>query len=117
VEFLKISPIQYAHVFTFSPRPGTVAAVNKNFISEPEKIYRSKFLREISREKRSKFYAANIGQVVDVLFEDRQDDKFPGYSENYIKVVTDWPQNITNQIKKVKIIANNKTYVTGKLVF
>ncbi|MDR2735748.1 MAG: tRNA (N(6)-L-threonylcarbamoyladenosine(37)-C(2))-methylthiotransferase MtaB [Puniceicoccales bacterium] len=117
VNFLKTSPIQYAHIFTFSPRPGTPAAASKDFITEQEKIYRSKFLRQISRDKRSEFYDHNVGQIVDVLFEDEHQGKFPGYSENYIKVVTDCAQNISNQIRKVKIVKNEQTHVLGKLIF
>ncbi|MDR1458208.1 MAG: MiaB/RimO family radical SAM methylthiotransferase [Puniceicoccales bacterium] len=117
VEFLKTSPIQYAHVFTFSPRPGTPAAISQSFVSEQEKLGRSKFLRQISREKKSEFYNSNIGQIVDVLFEDRQNGKFPGYTENYIKVLTDCPENITNQIRRVKVVKNEQTHVIGELIF
>jgi threonylcarbamoyladenosine tRNA methylthiotransferase MtaB len=117
VEFLKTSPVQYAHVFSFSPRPGTVAATSKSFVPEQEKLGRSKFLRQISREKRNEFYENNVGKVTDVLFEDKYEEKFPGYTENYIKVITNCSENITNQIRKVKIVKNEQTHVTGKLIF
>ncbi|MDR0351781.1 MAG: MiaB/RimO family radical SAM methylthiotransferase [Puniceicoccales bacterium] len=117
VEFLKTSPIQYAHVFTFSPRPGTAAATSQSFVAEQEKLRRSKFLRQVSLEKRNKFYNDNLGKVVDVLFEDRQGEKFPGYTENYIKVMAKCSENVTNQIKSVKIVKNEQTHVEGELIF
>ncbi len=47
--------LSYAHVFRFSPRPGTAAACMTNTVPEPEKTTRSAILRDLVGKSRSHF--------------------------------------------------------------
>ena len=67
--FLKDSEISYLHVFTYSERPNTEAAVMKSSVSPEIRYKRSKILRTLSIKKRRAFYESQIGNILTVLFE------------------------------------------------
>jgi len=49
-------PLTYAHVFPFSPRPGTVAAHMGGQVPEPIRRHRAKLLRTLAETKRRQFW-------------------------------------------------------------
>jgi len=59
------------HVFPYSPREGTQAAMMPNQIPTTEKERRVAHLMQLADRLRAKFAAAQIGQTVQVLFETR----------------------------------------------
>ena len=60
------------HVFPFSERNNTLAVELKNKITQKEKNRRVQILRELSNKKKQEFYKANIGRIVEVLFEENE---------------------------------------------
>lgn len=116
VDFLEKSPLQYAHVFSYSRRPGTVADLSKDFVP-PEVINRrSQQLRALSTQKRHQFFERYIGKTMDVLFEDREPSGFPGLTENYIKVwVPDPGQDLTNQLHRVVLKRISDNGIVGEI--
>jgi len=62
-------PINYFHVFSYSPRPGTAAADFTNHVSPDEKKRRSKKLRKLSRRKRNEFIRSQVGVEHEVLIQ------------------------------------------------
>ena len=103
-QLLEELPLNYAHVFSFSPRKGTQAASLPHRV-HPETIkQRSQILRTLSAQKRQQFYAAYLGKTVSVLFE-RQEKHglFTGYTDNYIKVGVQTDELLSNSFHNVRI--------------
>lgn len=64
--------LDYAHVFTFSPRPGTAAAVMDGQIPPGERQRRNTALRAITDENWRQFTAGLVGRSTDVVIHRRQ---------------------------------------------
>ena len=96
------------HVFQYSPRKGTRAAVMPNQIDGKLKEQRSKILIELSNENQKMYNEQLVGKEVEVLFEDKEieDGKmyFRGHTQNYILVKYKTDENLENTIKNIKIL-------------
>ncbi len=97
------NPFSYCHVFTFSERDGTPAARIENRISVPEKQLRSAQLRRLSESKRYDYYESHVGREMTVLFEDPKEGLWPGYTDNFVRVMVESDQDLHNQIAKVRL--------------
>lgn len=98
-----IQKCQFAnlHVFQYSNREGTVASKLYKDISPAIKHERSEKLLTLSNDLHQDFIKANrFGKV---LVEEKIDDYFVGFSENYIKCYIQSKENLEGQIVKVKI--------------
>ena len=74
------------HVFTYSPRPGTLAAKMKQQVNGAVASQRSDRLRELAREMALEFHRQFLGRQIEVLVERVDGDKATGYSEHYVPV-------------------------------
>ena len=96
--------VSYFHVFTYSERHNTHASTLPNKISQDEKNRRSKILHELSDKKRNHFYRENMGNTAEVLFERAESNgKIFGFTENYIRVETDFNKELIGKIRKVRL--------------
>lgn len=103
-EFLASLPVSYLHVFTFSERPGTVAANLNGKVNYSKKESRSKKLISLSRQKHHDFLELNISASQKVLFEMRRSEGLiTGYTGNYIRVEYPWQQGLAGHIRKVRL--------------
>jgi len=102
--FLNELDISYLHVFTYSERPNTLAINMDNVVPKNLRSERSKMLRTLSEKKRRYFYKQFLGETLNVLFEkDIEGGKIHGFTDNYIRVATDYSSDYINQIMKVKL--------------
>ncbi|MEK6683175.1 MAG: tRNA (N(6)-L-threonylcarbamoyladenosine(37)-C(2))-methylthiotransferase MtaB [Nitrospirota bacterium] len=118
-ELLKELPMSYVHVFPFSPRPETAAAMMQSGIPEQEKKRRADELRRLSIEKGLQFSSAHIGKDLPVLIEKTRDPKtglLKGISDNYIKVLLPGPDAIMNRIRPIRITSINANRVFACLI-
>ena len=103
-KFIDSLPISQLHVFTYSERAGTKALEMDNPVDPQIKHQRSKALLEISEEKQERFYNQNKGTSQKVLFESSKcGKKMMGFTENYIKLSTDYNPDLSNEIIDVII--------------
>lgn len=103
--FLNELAISYLHVFTYSERDNTEAAVMGGVVPKQVRNKRSKMLRGLSVKKRRVFYESQIGQSLSVLFESENKEGYIlGFTENYVKVKTPWNPALVNTIHKIKLI-------------
>ena len=96
-------PFSYCHVFTFSEREGTPAARMEGRNEVSVKQVRSAKLRRLSESKRYAFYQSHVGREMTVLFEDPKDGLWPGYTDNYVRVLVESHQDLHNQICRVRL--------------
>ncbi len=106
--FLNELPISYLHVFTYSERDNTEAIEYDGVVDQGERKRRNKMLRILSEKKRQAFYQSQLGSTQKVLWEhDNKDGKMFGFTENYVKVQTDFNLELVNQTKLVDLVRIN----------
>ena len=102
--FLEELPVSYLHVFTYSERSNTEAVSLANPIPMELRIKRSKLLRSLSAKKRHQFYETQLGNEVEVLFENENKKGYiQGFSNNYVKVRSPWNPEWVNTTLKVRL--------------
>ena len=101
-EFLKEIKFYKMHIFKYSPRKGTKAAVMPNQIPGNIKEERSKKLIELSDKNEFEYNSKYLGKEVEVLFEEEKTGEYKGHTQNYIMVYCKSQEKLDNQIKKVK---------------
>jgi threonylcarbamoyladenosine tRNA methylthiotransferase MtaB len=74
------------HAFRYSPRPGTAAARWTNQVPSDVKKQRSKALIERWEAGLGRTLDNRIGSTQDVLVEERQNDRWCGYTHDYLYV-------------------------------
>ena len=100
-EFLKRVKFYKMHVFKYSPRKGTKAAVMENQVSGNIKEERSKRLIELSNKNEIEYNNKYIGKEVEDLFEEKKDGIYTGHTQNYIMIYCETNENLENKIEKV----------------
>ena len=101
--FLQELDIAYLHVFPYSERPNTYAVDLKPKVDGAKKSERSKMLHILSEKKRREFYESQLGRTGHVLFEESNSDgMMEGFSENYVRFVTDYDPLLVNTIQPVR---------------
>lgn len=106
--FLNSLPISYLHVFTYSERDNTEAANFDGIVPQNIRKQRNKMLRILSEKKRLAFYQSQLGTTQKVLWEaDNKNGKIHGFTENYVKVETDFDENLINQTETVDLAFMN----------
>lgn len=95
------------HIFKYSKRKGTRAAVMPDQIDEQIKAARSEKLIALGHDMSKEFRKFYIGKNEEVLFEEKAviDDKeyFVGYTKEYVKVAKRTDENLENQIVSGRI--------------
>ncbi|MGV0928327.1 MULTISPECIES: tRNA (N(6)-L-threonylcarbamoyladenosine(37)-C(2))-methylthiotransferase MtaB [unclassified Empedobacter] len=106
--FLNELPISYLHVFTYSERDNTEAIEFEGVVDQGERKRRSKMLRILSEKKRQAFYQSQLNSTQKVLWEhDNKDGKMFGFTENYVKVQTDFKPELVNETQIVDLVRIN----------
>jgi threonylcarbamoyladenosine tRNA methylthiotransferase MtaB len=96
LDFIAHLPFTYLHVFSFSARPGTAAAVLAGGVPPPVIKRRARELRALAAEKAGAFRAAQEGRTHRVLTLHRQGELWTAaISGNYltVRVAGHWPAN------------------------
>ena len=102
--FIADLDVSQLHAFPYSERPGTKALEIKPVILVDERKHRTQRLISLSDRKTEDFYRQNLGSIHEVLFEEQKDKKMiSGFTDNYIKVETDYHENLENHIVSVKL--------------
>ncbi|CAN5395680.1 tRNA (N(6)-L-threonylcarbamoyladenosine(37)-C(2))-methylthiotransferase MtaB [soil metagenome] len=100
--FLNDLDISYLHVFAYSERDNTPAALMDEVVPLKVRKKRSKMLRGLSAKKRRSFYESQLGTVHTVLFEGENKEGFiHGFTENYVKVKTHWNPELVNTLHEI----------------
>ena len=116
LENLKEINFYKMHVFKYSPRKGTKAAVMKNQIPGDIKEKRSKILIELSDNNEMKYQKDYIGKEVKVLFEEEKNGMYIGHTANYIMIKVKSDKCITNKILKVKLLEEQDLELIGEII-
>lgn len=106
-----------AHVFIYSPRPGTRAADMPDQVPQSVKKQRSIRLIEVTNQTRRTFLQSQVGREEPVLFETTQTPYgTEGYTPNYTPVCVETDEELCGQIRRVRITAALNDCCLGELV-
>ncbi len=102
--FVESLPLSYLHVFSYSERKNTPALEIFPKVPAALKKHRSQQLQAISDQKKAEFYRRFAGTQRSVLFEsDRHEGMIQGFTDNYIRVLHPWNENLSNRIYTVQL--------------
>lgn len=88
-EFLRQIKLYETHIFKYSKRQGTRAAVMPDQVDEQVKAFRSERLIALGEENRLEFEESWMGREAEILFEEKNTiagkEYFTGYTKEYIR--------------------------------
>lgn len=100
--FLKEVQFYEMHIFKYSKRKGTKAAVMPEQIPGKEQTARSSLLLSMEKEQSRAFRASYIGKEEEVLFEDVKEINgiryAIGHTTRYVRVAKKTEENLSNQL-------------------
>ncbi len=95
------------HIFKYSKREGTKAAVMDNQIPEQIKTARSNEFLELGQKKRIKYEEQFVGTTVEVLMEEQikidGENYQVGHTKEYVKVALKTEANLQNKLVDIQI--------------
>ena len=109
--FLEKIKFYKMHVFKYSPRKGTKAAVMPNQIDGNKKEERSRKLIELSNKNEKEYNQQYIGKEMEVLFEEEKDGVWQGHTKNYILAHYKTEENLENKIIKLQCQGAEQEYI------
>ena len=94
----------FLHIFPYSRRSGTRAAVMPDQVQDRIKTARVERLEALCRELEAEFIATNRGRKERVLWEsDKKDGRMAGYTGNYIRIERPYDASRVGTIEEVTI--------------
>ena len=106
-EFVKNIHFYETHIFKYSRRAGTKAAVMPDQIPEEIKSERSAKMIELGHRKQKAYEERLLGTTQEVLMEEAvetEDGIYKvGHTKEYVKIGLKTEENLSNQLKNVKI--------------
>ena len=110
-EFVGSLELSYLHVFTYSERPGTKAAMMDGSIPISIRKDRNRMLRILSEKKKRAFLELQRGREANVLLERGTGQAMEGYTENYMRVRLKSP--VTENAELVRVCLET---ITGDIM-
>lgn len=114
-ERLRALPLNYLHVFSYSSRPGTPAAVLPCQATSAEVKARSALLRGWAAGQQEAFAEAMMGTLREALVEHRRNSpqgSLVALTDNYLQLLVDGPDHWMGSRKMVQV----ERFASGRLV-
>ncbi|WP_338537377.1 tRNA (N(6)-L-threonylcarbamoyladenosine(37)-C(2))-methylthiotransferase MtaB [Helicovermis profundi] len=119
LEFVKKVGFSQVHVFQYSPKEGTKAALMENQIMNSIKHSRSESLIELTKNLEDKFQKNMVNQNLEILFEgyyEKNKKYVEGISKNYLRVIVENSKTLKGKVYKVNIVGIKDGILLGKLI-
>jgi threonylcarbamoyladenosine tRNA methylthiotransferase MtaB len=107
------------HVFTYSSRPGTLAARMPGQVGDKLKNGRSQRMLQLADETASKFWLRFLGRELMVLWENEVapgSGEYSGLSNNYIRVFARCSEPLTNRFRPVHLVRVHNQGLWGEVI-
>lgn len=116
-DFIKKIGYSELHVFPYSKRSHTPAALMPNQVDERIKNERVKELIDLSNQLHLKYAKKFLNKNVEVIFEEMYDDEHViGHASNYLKVIAKGSKDLIGKVTTTKIIDVNRFGITGQIM-
>ena len=110
VAFLKKVKFYETHIFKYSRRKGTRAAVMEDQVPDEVKNDRSAVLIKLSHSSQADYERSFIGREAEVLFEEQVERDgetlWTGHTKEYIRVAIKSGEELTNEIRQIVLQEN-----------
>ena len=119
LQFVEEIGFNQLHVFRYSPRRGTPAADYVNHLPPHVSAERSKEMIALGKRLGINFRERMLGKTMNVLVEESRegaDGHLAGFTENYLRVLTDVPDSAVNRILPVKLTALEGEFIRAEPV-
>lgn len=113
-EFLKNIRFYKMHIFKYSKRKGTKAAMMPNQVDRSKQEERSQKLIQLSNKHQKQQNENYKGQQLEVLFEEQEGEYVKGHTTNYIVVYVKTEEALEHKLKIVTIQREFKDGVLGE---
>jgi len=115
--FINQLDVSYLHVFPYSERANTTARKMSGKVHQFKRNERTEMLRILSEKKKQYFYQQFLNTKANVLFEqEEKSNRMFGFTENYIKVETDYDPLMVNEVCEVSLShINANGFAEGEL--
>ena len=113
--FLEKSPLTYFHVFSYSPRPWTVAA-SWSQVEGRVKKERASFLRRLGQKKNWDFRRQFVGRECDAVVINKRKEAAQVLTSNYIKVSVSSCLPEAREEVRVRITKAEEISTQGKIL-
>ena len=114
ISLAKKACFEKIHIFPYSKRDGTKAALEKGQITNAEKRRRCSSLLDVAEHLRKDAFEAQIGKEYEVLLEGVSNGSFTGYTTNYFPVKMRGKNFNSGDIVNVVINDADYEYLYGK---
>lgn len=116
VRNLREMGLTHLHIFSYSKRPGTKAALMTGQIPDDIKKERLHRLRDIHEKLQQEYLSGLVGQAETVLVESSDKGLWSGFGEHYHKVYFRSDRNMKNQMARVRLSVPYEQGLMGELV-
>lgn len=114
-EFLRQIKLYETHIFKYSKRQGTRAAVMPDQVDEQVKAFRSERLIALGEENRLAFEESWMGREAEILFEEKNTiagkEYFTGYTKEYIRAAVLADRDYANETVRGILTAGPAVYI------
>ncbi len=109
------------HIFRYSPRPGTKAAVMEGQVPSSVSARRAKILGDLNRQLMETFAESQVGKTMDVLAESRKRGslectELTGLTDNYVETTFAGPPSLKGAVVQVRMAWAQNGKLVGELV-
>ena len=106
VEYVKEINFFETHIFKYSRRKGTKAAVMEHQVADSIKAQRSQVLIELGSQRQAAYAKSIVNKDVEVLFEEKivenGKEYWQGHTRHYIRALAESGEDLTNVLKICK---------------
>ena len=115
LDFVKEIGFGSMHVFPYSKRKGTRAALFNEQVSDQDKEQRSKDMLTLAAQQEQLFQQKFIGSKLEVLFEQQQNGLWFGHTVNFLKVAVESTADLRGAYFMVQLKSSSADYLKGEL--
>ena len=115
IDFVKKCAFAKVHIFPFSRRKGTRAYNMPMQVLKAEKEKRAARALEVTTASEKEFLRSKIGQTLCVLFEQKLDNGYVGFSKEYCHVFA-VGDDLHNQVLNVRITDEKDGVLIGEII-
>jgi threonylcarbamoyladenosine tRNA methylthiotransferase MtaB len=121
LDFIRRMDFSGGHVFSYSPREGTAAAVMSDQVPPPTRKVRAEAIRQLISASAESYRRDHLGRELVVLWEKAEDRGDRGWinsglADNYLRVEARSSENVRNTFSRVRITSLLPDRLAGEIV-
>ncbi len=120
LDFVEAMAFARIHVFRYSARPDTAAALMADQVPPEVAAKRSHRAHQVAARMERSFRHRFLGRTMDVLWESAEPNGpnllWSGLTDNYLRVSASEGQNLRNTITPVRLVAHTPTGLRGQIL-